>query len=89
MSPHVAMDFIVNTLLSGPAGGPTAGLFYARTHGIKDIITIGMNGTSFDSCLIRDEQPEVTVENEVGEYRVAVPSLTIRSIGAGGVVLLG
>jgi len=84
MSPKVAMDFAVNTLLSGPAGGPQAGLYYAEPYGIKDIITVDMGGTSFDSCLIRNGEPEITVENEVGEYRIAVPSLAIHTIGAGG-----
>lgn len=84
MSPEVAMDFAVNTLLSGPAGGPKAGLFYAETHGIDDIITVDMGGTSFDSCLIKGREPEITVENEVGEYRIAVSSLAIHTIGAGG-----
>jgi len=84
MSPEVAMDFAVNTLLSGPAGGPKAGLFYSETHGVADIITVDMGGTSFDACLIRSGEPEITVENEVNEYRIAVPSLAIHSIGAGG-----
>jgi len=84
MSPAVAMDFAVNTLLSGPAGGPKAGLFYAGIQGINDIITVDMGGTSFDACLIRSGEPAITVENEVAEYRVAVPSLAIHTIGAGG-----
>ncbi len=84
MSPDVAMDFAVNTLLSGPAGGPRAGSFYAKIHNIADLITVDMGGTSFDSCLIRGGEPEITVENEVGEYRTAVPSLAIHTIGAGG-----
>ncbi|MBI2853957.1 MAG: hydantoinase/oxoprolinase family protein [Chloroflexi bacterium] len=84
VSPDVVVDFAVNTLLSGPAGGPKAGLFYAETQNISNIITIDMGGTSFDSCLIRNREPEITVENEVGEYRIAVPSLAIHTIGAGG-----
>jgi N-methylhydantoinase A len=84
MSPEVAMDFSVNTLLSGPAGGPKAGVFYADTLGIKDIITVDMGGTSFDACLVRNREPEITVENEVAGYRTAVPSLAVHTIGAGG-----
>ncbi len=84
MSPEVAMDFALNTLLSGPAGGPKAGIFYGDIHDIKDIITIDMGGTSFDACLVRNRQPEITVENEIAEYRMAMPSLAIHSIGAGG-----
>ena len=84
MSPEVAMEFAVNTLLSGPAGGPPAAIFFGGTHNIKDMITIDMGGTSFDICLIRDMQPEITVENEVAEYRMGMPSLAIHTIGAGG-----
>lgn len=84
MSPEVAMEFAVNTLLSGPAGGPPAAIFLGGVHGIKDVITADMGGTSFDVCLIRDMQPEITVENEVSEYRMGMPSLAIHTIGAGG-----
>lgn len=84
MSPEVAMEFACNTLLSGPAGGPPSAILLGGTHGIRDMITIDMGGTSLDACLIRDLQPEITVENEVAEYRLGVPSLAIHSIGAGG-----
>ncbi len=84
MSPEVAMDFAVNTLLSGPAGGPKAGLFYASTHSINNFITVDMGGTSFDACLVRNSEPEMTTENRVSEYAMAVPSLAIHAIGAGG-----
>ncbi|MFC1861042.1 hydantoinase/oxoprolinase family protein [Chloroflexota bacterium] len=84
MTPETAMDFAVGTLLSGPAGGPKAGVFYAGIHDIRNIITIDMGGTSFDSCLIHNREPEVTVENEVCEYKIAIPSLDIRTMGAGG-----
>jgi N-methylhydantoinase A len=84
MAPEVAMDFAVNTLLSGPAGGPKAGLYCGETHDINNIITVDMGGTSFDACLIRDGNPEITIENEVAGYRMAMPSLEIQAIGAGG-----
>ncbi|MFC1860979.1 hydantoinase/oxoprolinase family protein [Chloroflexota bacterium] len=84
MSPEVAMEYAVNTLLSGPAGGPPAAMFFGGIHGVKDIITVDMGGTSFDICLIRNMKPEITVENEVAEYRMAMPSLAILPIGAGG-----
>jgi len=84
MSPEVAMRFAVNTLLSGPAGGPVAGLYYGSIHDLKDIITIDMGGTSFDACLIHKGVPHVTTEGEIGGYRNALPSLDIVTIGAGG-----
>jgi N-methylhydantoinase A len=81
---EVGVDFAVNTLFSGPAGGPRAGLFFAAIHGFKNFITVDMGGTSFDACLVKDEEPEVTTETDIAEYRVAVPSLFIKTIGAGG-----
>jgi N-methylhydantoinase A len=84
MSLEVTRRFAVNTLLSGPAGGPGAGIHYARTHGVRDLISVDMGGTSFDVALIQNETPVVTSENEVGGYHVGVPMLDIHTVGAGG-----
>lgn len=84
MSPEIARRLPVNTLLSGPAAGPGAALEYGRPHGLTDIISIDMGGTSVDVSLVRGGVPEVTTEGEVNRYRVAVPMLDIHTIGAGG-----
>ena len=84
MSPDVAQRFASNTLLSGPAGAPMAGIFYGQTHKFKNLITVDMGGTSFDVALIKDANPAVTTEGEVGEYRIASPILDIHTVGAGG-----
>jgi N-methylhydantoinase A len=84
MSPEMSRRFAVNTLLSGPAGGPVAGLFFGSIHGLGNLITVDMGGTSFDACLIRDGQPTITIDGEIGGYRVALPTLYIETIGAGG-----
>ena len=84
MSPEVAMDFAVNTLMSGPAAGPMAGIFYGDIHGCKDLITVDMGGTSFDSCLVRNREPEITTELEVAHFKMAAPSIAIETMGAGG-----
>lgn len=84
MSPKLAQRFASNTLLSGPAGGPLAGVFYAQTHGLRNVITIDMGGTSFDVALIADGTPTVTTEGEIGGHRIASPMLDIHTIGAGG-----
>ena len=84
MSPQVAQRFASNTLLSGPAGAPMAGVFYGNTHGFKNVITIDMGGTSFDVALVKDAEPGVTTEGMIGEHRVASPILDIHTIGAGG-----
>jgi N-methylhydantoinase A len=84
MSPEVATRFASRTLLSGPAAGPPAGIYYGEIHNLKNVITIDMGGTSFDACLVREGILETTTEAEVAEYRIASPSLAIKSIGAGG-----
>lgn len=84
MSPEVAMRFAANTLLSGPAGGPTAGLFYGNVHSLNNIITVDMGGTSFDACLVKDGAPSITVEASIARHRLALPIMDIHTIGAGG-----
>ena len=84
MSPQVAQRYASNTLLSGPAGAPMAGIFYGNTHGFKNVITIDMGGTSFDVALVKDADPGVTTEGMIGEHRIASPIMDIHTIGAGG-----
>ena len=83
MSLEVAQRFAANTLLSGPAGGPTAGLFYAQSHGLSNFITVDMGGTSFDACLVVAHEPDSTTEGKVGGHQVAFPMINIHTIGAG------
>lgn len=84
MSPQLTSRFAVNTLLSGPAAGPIAGVHYGRVHDVNNIITCDLGGTSFDVSLVRNGNPVVTTESSVGGYRVAVPMLDIHTVGAGG-----
>lgn len=84
MSPDLSARFAVNTLLSGPAGGPVAGIHYGELHNFNNIITVDMGGTSFDVAIIREQTPVITSDNEVGGYHVAVPMLDIHTVGAGG-----
>jgi N-methylhydantoinase A len=84
ISPEVAMRVPGLTLLSGPAGGPVAGLAYAQGQGFADCITCDMGGTSFDVALIKDGQPLTTTEGEINRLRISWPMLDVVTIGAGG-----
>jgi len=84
VSPEIAIDNAAVTLLSGPAGGPVAGITYTGIQGYKDCITVDMGGTSFDAALIKDQTPLVTTEGEINRLRLALPMLNIVTIGAGG-----
>jgi N-methylhydantoinase A len=72
------------SLLSGPAAGPTAGLWQLAPHGIRDCITIDMGGTSFDAALVSGGEPLLMVDAVVDRWRLALPTIDIHSIGAGG-----
>ena len=84
ISPEIAANMAVSTLLSGPAGGPVAGVAYTSIQGYNDCITIDMGGTSFDAALIKDKTPLITTEGEINRLRLALPMLGIVTIGAGG-----
>lgn len=84
VTPDVVQGSPAVTVLSGPAAAPTAGLFYADMLGYKDCITIDMGGTSFDASLVKDSQCITSSDGEINRYKIALPSLDIATIGAGG-----
>jgi N-methylhydantoinase A len=71
-------------VLSGPAGGLAAGGHVARLTGQGDLVTFDMGGTSTDIALLQGGEPTLTGEKTVGIARVALPSLDIHTLGAGG-----
>ncbi|WP_435066464.1 hydantoinase/oxoprolinase family protein [Haloplanus sp. C73] len=74
----------VNTLLSGPAAGVRGAAHVAGVAGLDDVLTMDMGGTSCDVSLVRDGDPVVTTEGQVGDYPVTVPMVDVHTIGAGG-----
>ena len=83
MAPEVARSKPALTLLSGPAGGPGAGLFYARALGQNKAITTDMGGTSFEASVAVDA-PILVNDGEIARHKIALPMLDIHTIGAGG-----
>jgi N-methylhydantoinase A len=71
-------------VLSGPAGGLAAGRHVSRLTGRPDLVTFDMGGTSTDIALLQGGEPMLTAEKTVGMARVALPSLDIHTLGAGG-----
>jgi len=84
ISPEAAVATAAATLLSGPAGGPVAGIAYTSIQGYNDCITVDMGGTSFDAALIKDRRPMVTTVGQINRLRLALPMLNVVTIGAGG-----
>ena len=83
-APETASRRAASTLLSGPAAGPIAGRDHARRHGAPGYVTIDMGGTSFEASLTRGDAPAVTTSATVERHAMALPSLDIKTIGAGG-----
>jgi N-methylhydantoinase A len=83
ITPQAARDKAALTLLSGPAGGPGAGLYYVRAHGQDRCITTDMGGTSFEAS-VAVGAPMLKNDGEIARRRIALPMLDIHTIGAGG-----
>jgi N-methylhydantoinase A len=92
MSVDVASEHPIYGILSGPAGGVAGALYIARRAGFRDVLTFDMGGTSTDVSLCQNGQPTIERQTEIpyglglpGEViPVKVPSVNVRSVGAGG-----
>tara|TARA_R110000751_G_scaffold71441_11_gene144992 strand:- start:12918 stop:14975 length:2058 start_codon:yes stop_codon:yes gene_type:complete len=84
MSAAAAADRPVHTVLSGPAGGVTATAMIARRTGLHKLLAFDMGGTSTDVSVILDGEPMISRSTEVGSFPAKVPTLDVRSVGAGG-----
>ena len=71
-------------VLSGPAGGIAGSRHAARLLGEGNLITFDMGGTSTDIALLEDGEPHLTGDKAVGTSKVALPSIDIHTLGAGG-----
>lgn len=71
-------------LLSGPASGPSLGLKLAGRHGIDNVITADMGGTSFDVSIIPDGQIGVTQKKVIDGKKYGLATVDVNAIGAGG-----
>ena len=84
MSYTEAREAPIFTLMSGPAGGVLGASQISALTGLPNLITADGGGTSFDVSLIVNGQPRVTSETVIEGYKLLLPILDIRSIGAGG-----
>ncbi len=74
----------VGGVLSGPAGGVAGSVYAARLMAERDLIPFDMGGTSTDISLVVDGAAALAMNRRVGAHRIALNSLDIASIGAGG-----
>lgn len=71
-------------LLSGPAGGVVAAAELGRAHGIADLVSFDMGGTSTDVCRIQGGRAEVSYERPIDGYPCRMPAVAVHTVGAGG-----
>jgi len=92
MTAKLASENPVYGVLSGPSGGVAGALYVARKAGFENVLTFDMGGTSTDVALCERGEPTIARQTEIpygwglpGEViPVKVPSVNVRSIGAGG-----
>ncbi|HEY3911891.1 MAG TPA: hydantoinase/oxoprolinase family protein [Stellaceae bacterium] len=71
-------------VLSGPAGGVAGSVHAARLVDEGNLIPFDMGGTSTDISLIVAGRPALSAGRKVAGHTIALHSLDIASIGAGG-----
>jgi len=79
-----AVRLAAGTVLSGPAGGVAGARYSARLLGMGDLIPFDMGGTSTDISLISGGEAALASDRGIAGERIALSSLDIASIGAGG-----
>ena len=84
MSAAAASERPFHTVLSGPAGGVTSTMMLSRRSGFSKLLAFDMGGTSTDVSVIIDGEATISRSTEVGMFPAKVPTLDVRSVGAGG-----
>jgi N-methylhydantoinase A len=93
VSADVAARNPIRMVESGPAAGALAGTWHAKRLQLDRLLCFDMGGTTAKSCLIEQQEPELTNDFEVARmYRfkkgsgfpVTIPSVDLVEIGAGG-----
>jgi N-methylhydantoinase A len=79
-----AVRLAAGAVLSGPAGGVAGSRYCARLLGEGNLIPFDMGGTSTDISLVEHGEAHLSADRAVAGQKVALPSLDIVSIGAGG-----
>ncbi len=81
---RVAKTRAINTYNSGPAAGLMGARLTGLAYGADPVISADMGGTSFDLGYVRQGQVSYTLKPDVEGFRVNVPMVEIKAVGAGG-----
>jgi len=82
MRAEVALEYPVETVLSGPAASVVGAGFLS---GLRDFAVSDMGGTTTDVAIVADARPVVRGEGAViGGWRTMVEAIDVRTCGLGG-----
>ena len=74
----------VRMLLSGPAAGVRAAIWFARRNDIHDVLTLDMGGTSTDVAVAPDCDARIVSELVVDDLPIRTTAVDMATVGAGG-----
>lgn len=81
---EIAMEKPATLAMSGPAAGPSAAITIGKLHGVDNLLSIDMGGTSLDLGLIDKGTSLIKTESLIEDHRFSLPVIDVTSIGAGG-----
>ncbi len=84
VSPELASERPIDTLLSGPSGGVSGAAYIAGAVNQPNIITFDMGGTSTDVSVIADGKVETGNCRIVDGVPVKSTAVDVHTVGAGG-----
>jgi N-methylhydantoinase A len=76
-----------STVMSGPVGGVVACRVLGAEH--PNIVATDMGGTSFEVGLILDGEAHIANTTWIGRHEIALPSVSVRTVGAGSGSIAG
>jgi N-methylhydantoinase A len=84
MSAELGKRHAVQMLLSGTASGVIGASHVARLCGLKNAMSLDIGGTSADMALIVEGQPQYGIGEQVGDFPIFIPTVSVTSVGEGG-----
>jgi N-methylhydantoinase A len=72
-----------STVMSGPVGGVVACQYFGELRGNANIVATDMGGTSFEVGLVLGGEAHIANSTWVGRHELALPSVAVRTVGAG------
>jgi N-methylhydantoinase A/oxoprolinase/acetone carboxylase beta subunit len=82
MKAEVALEYPVETILSGPAASVVGAGFLT---GLRDFVVADMGGTTTDVAVVSGGRPVINAEGAlVGGWRTMVEAVDMRTVGLGG-----